>query len=66
VSNWAEYGIDNRAVGNWTDSAVTPPLSGEGSVMRNNRTGLTDLPPEAVAIAERAGAGPWPAEVDLL
>ncbi|GAA1992129.1 right-handed parallel beta-helix repeat-containing protein [Catenulispora subtropica] len=66
VSNWAEYGVENRAVGNWTDSTVTPPLSGEGSVMRDNSIGLTELPPEAIAVAERAGAGPWPAEVDLL
>ncbi|NUR30505.1 MAG: right-handed parallel beta-helix repeat-containing protein [Catenulispora sp.] len=66
VSNWAAYGTDNRAVGNWTDSTVTPPPSGKDSVMRNNRAGLTELPAEAVAVAERAGAGPWPAEVDLL
>jgi len=63
VSNWAEYGVENHAAGNWTDNTVTPPLSGAGSVMKDNREGLTELPPEAVRVAEQAGAGPWPAPV---
>ena len=66
VSNWAEYGVENRATGNWTDNTVTPAFSGAGSVMEGNAEGLTELPPEAVRVAERAGAGPWPAPVEPL
>jgi beta-glucuronidase len=63
VSNWAEYGVDNHASGNWTDNTVTPPLSGGGSTMTDNQVALTALPPEAVTVAGQAGAGPWPAPV---
>jgi hypothetical protein len=63
VSNWAEYGVENRAAGNWADNTITPAFSGAGSVMEDNAEGLTELPPEAVRVAERAGAGPWPAPV---
>jgi hypothetical protein len=66
VSNWAEYGVENRAAGNWTDNTITPAFSGAGSVMEGNAEGLTELPPEAVRVAERAGAGPWPAPVEPL
>lgn len=66
VSNWAEYGVENRAAGNWTDNTITPAFSGAGSVMEDNAEGLTELPPEAVRVAEGAGAGPWPAPVAAL
>ncbi|WP_194897375.1 right-handed parallel beta-helix repeat-containing protein [Catenulispora pinisilvae] len=66
VSNWAEYGVENRAAGNWTDNTITPAFSGAGSVMEDNAEGLTELPPEAVRVAEQAGAGPWPAPVEAL
>ena len=66
MSNWAEYGVENRAAGNWTDNTITPAFSGAGSVMEDNAEGLTELPPEAVRVAERAGAGPWPAPVEPL
>ena len=66
VSNWAGYGVDNNAVGNWTDSTITPPLSGEGSRMADNLEALTELPPAAVDAAAHAGAGPWPAPVEQL
>jgi beta-glucuronidase len=66
VSNWAEYGVGNRAAGNWTDNTITPAFSGAGSVMEDNAEGLTELPPEAVRVAEQAGAGPWPAPVEAL
>jgi len=65
VSNWAEYGVENRAAGNWTDNTITPAFSGVGSVMEDNAEGLTELPPEAVRVAEQAGAGPWPAPIGL-
>ncbi|MER8091714.1 right-handed parallel beta-helix repeat-containing protein, partial [Streptomyces sp. NPDC094048] len=54
VSNWADYGIQNTARGNWTDTAA-PALGGEGSVMTDNLTGLDRLPAEALAVAARAG-----------
>jgi beta-glucuronidase len=66
LSNWASYGVDNHADHNWTDSTTTPPLSGTGSTMTDDWTGLTWLPADAVAVAEAAGAGPWPAPVDQL
>ncbi|WP_254878601.1 right-handed parallel beta-helix repeat-containing protein [Streptomyces sp. NA04227] len=56
VSNWASYGIDNRAEGNWSD-VHAPALSGQGSAMTGNRTGLTALPEEALDVARAAGAG---------
>ncbi|MFE0170693.1 discoidin domain-containing protein [Streptomyces sp. NPDC059002] len=55
VSNWADYGIQNHATGNWTDTAA-PALTGTGSTMKDNRTGLDRLPREALDVAERAGA----------
>lgn len=55
VSNWADYGIDNHATGNWTDTAA-PALGGEGSTMTGNRTGLDRLPAAARRVAARAGA----------
>ncbi|MCQ4206343.1 galactose-binding domain-containing protein [Streptomyces longispororuber] len=55
VSNWADYGIDNHATGNWVDTDA-PALAGTGSTMSDNHTGLDRLPAEAVAVAERAGA----------
>ncbi|MET9658845.1 right-handed parallel beta-helix repeat-containing protein [Streptomyces sp. NPDC006510] len=61
VSNWADYGIQNTARGNWTDTAA-PALGGEGSVMTDNRTGLDRLPAEALAVARRAGAHGGPVE----
>ncbi|MBS2550315.1 right-handed parallel beta-helix repeat-containing protein [Catenulispora sp. NL8] len=66
VSNWAEYGVENRAAGNWTDNTITPAFSGAGSVMEDNAEGLSELPPEAVRVAEQAGAGPWPGPVEAL
>ncbi|MFB6712584.1 right-handed parallel beta-helix repeat-containing protein [Streptomyces sp. NPDC056358] len=54
VSNWADYGIQNTARGNWTDTAA-PALGGKGSVMTDNLTGLDRLPAEALAVAARAG-----------
>ncbi|MFG2497469.1 right-handed parallel beta-helix repeat-containing protein [Streptomyces sp. NPDC048441] len=59
VSNWADYGIQNHATGNWTD---TPPLAGTGSTMKDNHTKLDRLPSEALAVAARAGAREAPAE----
>ncbi|WP_223280733.1 discoidin domain-containing protein [Streptomyces antnestii] len=56
VSNWAGYGIDNLATGNWTDTAA-PALAGRGSAMTDNRTGLDRLPDEALKVAAAAGAG---------
>ncbi|MFM9369970.1 right-handed parallel beta-helix repeat-containing protein [Streptomyces sp. Da 82-17] len=61
VSNWASYGIENTARGNWTDTAA-PALSGRGSVMTDNRTGLDRLPAEAVEVAAAAGADGGPVE----
>ncbi|MFC9755480.1 right-handed parallel beta-helix repeat-containing protein [Streptomyces sp. NPDC056921] len=61
VSNWADYGIQNTARGNWTDTAA-PALGGTGSVMTDNLTGLDRLPAEALAVAGRAGAHGGPVE----
>ncbi len=61
VSNWADYGIQNTARGNWTDTAA-PALGGTGSVMTDNLTGLDRLPAEALAVAARAGAHGGPCE----
>ncbi|MDX3768664.1 MULTISPECIES: right-handed parallel beta-helix repeat-containing protein [unclassified Streptomyces] len=61
VSNWADYGIQNTARANWTDTAA-PALAGTGSVMTDNRTGLDRLPAEALAVAARAGAHGGPVE----
>ncbi|ROQ77548.1 parallel beta helix pectate lyase-like protein [Streptomyces sp. CEV 2-1] len=61
VSNWADYGIQNTARGNWTDTAA-PALGGSGSVMTDNLTGLDRLPAEALAVAARAGARGGPVE----
>ncbi|MGW1003522.1 right-handed parallel beta-helix repeat-containing protein [Streptomyces sp. NPDC002520] len=55
ISNWAGYGIDNHATGNWTDTEA-PALSGTGSTMTGNHTRLDRLPAEAVKVAESAGA----------
>ncbi|MEV5079747.1 right-handed parallel beta-helix repeat-containing protein [Streptomyces sp. NPDC056159] len=55
VSNWADYGIDNHATGNWTDTDA-PALAGTGSIMADNHTKLDRLPAEAVKVAEAAGA----------
>ncbi|MDJ1130882.1 right-handed parallel beta-helix repeat-containing protein [Streptomyces iconiensis] len=57
VSNWAGYGIDNHATGNWTDTPA-PALGGEGSTMTGNHTGLDRLPAAALKVAARAGAAP--------
>ncbi|WP_328951629.1 right-handed parallel beta-helix repeat-containing protein [Streptomyces sp. NBC_00184] len=61
VSNWADYGIENTARHNWTDTAA-PALGGRGSVMTDNRTGLDRLPAEALAVAARAGSRGGPVE----
>ncbi|MEV7399999.1 right-handed parallel beta-helix repeat-containing protein [Streptomyces sp. NPDC091267] len=61
VSNWADYGIQNTARANWTDTAA-PALGGAGSVMTDNVTGLDRLPAEALAVAARAGARGGPVE----
>ncbi|MFG3137016.1 right-handed parallel beta-helix repeat-containing protein [Streptomyces sp. NPDC048211] len=61
VSNWADYGIENTARGNWTDTAA-PALAGRGSVMTDNLTGLDRLPAEALAVAARAGSRGGPVE----
>ena len=61
VSNWADYGIQNTARGNWTDTAA-PALGGTGSVMTGNHTGLDRLPAAALAVAARAGAHGGPVE----
>lgn len=61
VSNWAGYGIENTARGNWTDTAA-PALGGRGSVMTDNLTGLDRLPAEALAVAARAGSRGGPVE----
>ncbi|MEU5996388.1 right-handed parallel beta-helix repeat-containing protein [Streptomyces sp. NPDC047197] len=57
VSNWADYGIQNHATGNWTDTDA-PALTGTGSTMRDNHTELDRLPSDALAVAARAGAHP--------
>ncbi|MET9148248.1 right-handed parallel beta-helix repeat-containing protein [Streptomyces sp. NPDC004042] len=56
VSNWADYGIDNHATGNWTDTDA-PTLGGTGSTMTGNHTKLDRLPAEAARVAAAAGAG---------
>lgn len=61
VSNWAGYGIENVATGNWTDTTA-PALSGRGSIMVDNHTSLTELPAEALAVAAAAGARGGPVE----
>lgn len=61
VSNWADYGIQNHATGNWTDTDA-PPLTGTGSTMEDNHTKLDRLPSRALAVAARAGAHGAPAE----
>ncbi|WP_327271525.1 right-handed parallel beta-helix repeat-containing protein [Streptomyces sp. NBC_01224] len=61
VSNWADYGIQNIARGNWTDTAA-PALAGNGSVMTDNLTGLDRLPAEALAVAAGAGSHGGPVE----
>lgn len=61
VSNWADYGIQNHATGNWTDTDA-PALTGTGSTMEDNHTGLDRLPAKALAVAARAGAHGAPAE----
>ncbi|MEV0318372.1 right-handed parallel beta-helix repeat-containing protein [Streptomyces sp. NPDC050659] len=61
VSNWADYGIQNLATGNWTDTDA-PALTGTGSTMKDNHTKLDRLPAEALAVAARAGANGAPAE----
>ncbi|MFJ2089403.1 right-handed parallel beta-helix repeat-containing protein [Streptomyces sp. NPDC087901] len=61
VSNWADYGIENTARDNWTDTAA-PALAGRGSVMTDNLTGLDRLPAEALAVAAGAGARSGPVE----
>lgn len=55
VSNWADYGIQNTARGNWTDTD-TPPIAGTGSTMSDNHTRLEQLPAPALRIAAAAGA----------
>ncbi|MEV5610848.1 right-handed parallel beta-helix repeat-containing protein [Streptomyces sp. NPDC052225] len=55
VSNWADYGIDNHATGNWVDTDA-PALAGTGSTMSGNHTKLDRLPAEALKVAEAAGA----------
>ncbi|MGW5680941.1 right-handed parallel beta-helix repeat-containing protein [Nonomuraea sp. NPDC003754] len=57
VSNWAGYGIENVATGNWTDTTA-PALSGRGSQMAGNHTALERLPEAAVEVAAAAGATP--------
>ncbi|MCG8969634.1 right-handed parallel beta-helix repeat-containing protein [Streptomyces sp. CL12-4] len=61
VSNWADYGVENTARSNWTDTAA-PGLSGRGSTTTDNLTGLDRLPAEALAVAARAGAHGGPVE----
>ncbi|MGW7074581.1 right-handed parallel beta-helix repeat-containing protein [Streptomyces sp. NPDC054866] len=61
VSNWADYGIQNHATGNWTDTDA-PALTGTGSTMEGNHTKLDLLPSRALAVAARAGAHGAPAE----
>ncbi|WP_428950874.1 right-handed parallel beta-helix repeat-containing protein [Streptomyces sp. cg35] len=55
VSNWADYGIDNHATGNWTDTDA-PALAGTGSTMTDNHTRLDRLPAAALKVAAAAGA----------
>ncbi|MFF1257520.1 MULTISPECIES: right-handed parallel beta-helix repeat-containing protein [unclassified Streptomyces] len=55
VSNWADYGIDNHATGNWTDTDA-PALAGTGSVMADNHTKLDRLPADALKVVASAGA----------
>ncbi|MFJ9123859.1 discoidin domain-containing protein [Streptomyces sp. NPDC102340] len=57
VSNWADYGIDNHATGNWTDTDA-PALGGTGSTLTANHTKLDRLPAEALKVAGSAGADP--------
>ncbi|MER5277259.1 right-handed parallel beta-helix repeat-containing protein [Streptomyces sp. NPDC002809] len=61
VSNWVDYGIENTARDNWTDTAA-PSLAGRGSVMTDNLTGLDRLPAEALAVAAGAGSRSGPVE----
>lgn len=63
VSNWAGYGIENIATGNWTDTTA-PALSGRGSQMVDNFPALDRLPEEALKVA--AGAGARPGQVEQL
>ncbi|NEB74812.1 right-handed parallel beta-helix repeat-containing protein, partial [Streptomyces sp. SID14478] len=55
ISNWADYGIDNHATGNWTDTDA-PAMAGTGSTMTDNHTRLERLPAQALAVAAAAGA----------
>ncbi|MGW6497731.1 right-handed parallel beta-helix repeat-containing protein [Nonomuraea angiospora] len=61
ISNWADYGIENLATGNWTDTTA-PALSGRGSQQVDNFTALESLPEEALRVATAAGARPGPVE----
>ena len=55
VSNWADYGVDNHATGNWVDTDA-PALAGTGSTMTDNHTKLARLPAETLKVAAAAGA----------
>ncbi|GAA1725619.1 right-handed parallel beta-helix repeat-containing protein [Isoptericola hypogeus] len=57
LSNWASYGIQNVATGNWS-SANYRAMNGTGSVQYDNHESLTSLPAEAVTVAGAAGAAP--------
>ncbi|MFC4117231.1 right-handed parallel beta-helix repeat-containing protein [Nonomuraea zeae] len=61
ISNWAGYGIDNLATGNWTDTTA-PDLSGRGSQQVDNFTALERLPEAALEVAAAAGARPGAVE----
>ncbi|GAA4960182.1 beta-glucuronidase [Nonomuraea thailandensis] len=61
ISNWAGYGIENLATGNWTDTTA-PELSGRGSRQVDNATALERLPEAALRVAAAAGARPGPVE----
>ncbi|WP_222871166.1 right-handed parallel beta-helix repeat-containing protein [Nonomuraea sp. PA05] len=61
ISNWAGYGIENLATGNWTDTTA-PALSGRGSQQVDNFTALELLPEAALRVAAAAGARPGEVE----
>lgn len=64
ISNWAGYGINNEAFGNYTDRPFRK-MGGRGSTQHDNQLDLTSLPAEAVAIGANAGANA-PNQVELL
>ncbi|MEZ3159960.1 discoidin domain-containing protein [Microbacterium sp. BWT-B31] len=61
LSNWAAYGINNSASGNWS-TGKPRKMNGNGSTQTDQHESLTYLPAAATAVAAAAGANP-PGEV---